>query len=62
MLVCTISYTVTARMIAAKRCNYLAWCGALLDLWAVLSRPEMLDTVQITDALPALAPYRAVGR
>ncbi len=35
--VCAISYTGTASMVAAKRRNYLAWCGALLDLWAVLS-------------------------
>ena len=45
-------------MVAAKRRNYLAWCGALLDLWAVLSRPGMLDTIEITGALPALAPWR----
>lgn len=56
--VCAISYTGTASMVAAKRRNYLAWCGALLDLWAVLSRPGMLDTIEITEALPTLAPWR----
>lgn len=56
--VCAISYTGTASMVATKRCNYLAWCGALLDLWAVLSRPGMLDTIEMTGALPALAPWR----
>ncbi|WP_052714742.1 hypothetical protein [Paracoccus sp. S4493] len=55
--VCAISYTGTASMVAAKRRNYLAWCGALLDLWAVLSRPGMLDTIEITGPLPALAPW-----
>ena len=45
-------------MIAAKRRNYLAWCGALLDLWAVLKRPGMLDTIEISGALPVLAPWR----
>ena len=46
-------------MVAAKRRNYLAWCGALLDLWAVLSRPGMLDTIEITAALSVLAPWRS---
>lgn len=56
--VCAISYTGTASMVATKRCNYLAWCGALLDLWAVLSRPGMLDTIEITGAQPTLAPWQ----
>lgn len=56
--VCAVSYTGTAAMITAKRRNYLAWCGALLDLWAVLSRPGMLDTIEISRALPVLAPWR----
>ena len=30
---------------------------ALLDLWAVLSRPGMLDMIEITGALPALAQW-----
>lgn len=55
--VCAISYTGTASMVAAKRRNYLAWCGALLDLWATLSCPGMLDTVRISGALPPLAPW-----
>jgi len=36
---------------------YRAWCGALLDLRDVLSGPGMLDTIEITRALPALAPW-----
>ncbi|QBX34604.1 hypothetical protein E4191_07680 [Paracoccus liaowanqingii] len=59
--VCAISYTGTASMAAAKRRNYLAWCGALLDLWAVLRRDGVLDTITITDVLPPLAPWREVG-
>ncbi|TNB88406.1 hypothetical protein [Paracoccus marcusii] len=55
--VCAISYTGTASMVAAKRRNYVAWCGALLDMWAMLSRPGMLDTIEITGALPTLAPW-----
>jgi hypothetical protein len=49
--VCVISYTGTVSMVAAKRRNYLAWCGALLELWGVLSRPGMLDKIEITRAL-----------
>tara|TARA_R110001606_G_scaffold372445_1_gene529519 strand:- start:452 stop:1081 length:630 start_codon:yes stop_codon:yes gene_type:complete len=56
--VCAISYTGTASMVAAKRRNYQAWCGALLDLWAVLNRPGMLDTIEITGAQPTLAPWQ----
>ncbi|MCO6363484.1 hypothetical protein [Paracoccus sp. 08] len=55
---CAISYTGTASMVAAKRRNYQAWCGALLDLWAVLNRPGMLDTIEITGAQPTLAPWQ----
>ncbi|MBM3606668.1 MAG: hypothetical protein FJX25_18765 [Alphaproteobacteria bacterium] len=60
-VVCAVSYTGTAGMIAGKRRNYLAWYGAVLDLWAVLRRPGTLDTIQITDSLPPLAPWRSAS-
>ncbi|MEO1949265.1 hypothetical protein [Thioclava sp.] len=60
--VCAVSYTGTAAMISAKRRNYLAWCGALLDLWAVLSRRGMLDTIEISETMPVLAPWRKAVR
>lgn len=43
---------------ARKRRNYLAWFGALLYLWTVLSRPGMLDTIEITKAL---APWETLA-
>lgn len=55
--VCPVSYTGTARMIAAKRRNYLDWYGALLHLQAGLR--EALHGIELTDALPVMAPWRA---
>lgn len=55
--VCAISYTGTAAGIAAKRRNYLAWYGALLELTWVLRQPGLLDTIEITGALPPVAPW-----
>ncbi|WP_313349364.1 hypothetical protein [Paracoccus sp. (in: a-proteobacteria)] len=52
--VCPVGYTGTARGIAAKRRNYLAWWGALLDLQSSLS--GRLHMIEITDALPPLSP------
>lgn len=60
--VCAVSYTGTTAMITAKRRNYLTWCGVLLDLWAVLSHPGMLDTIEISGAMPVLAPWREGAR
>ncbi|MCZ0962851.1 hypothetical protein [Paracoccus benzoatiresistens] len=55
--VCPVSYTGTARMIAAKRRNYLDWVGALLHLQASLR--GCLHGIELTDALPPMAPWRA---
>ncbi len=55
-VVCPVSYTGTARSIAAKRRNYLAWWGAVLDLQSSLS--GRLHTIEITGVLPPMAPWR----
>lgn len=44
-----------AAKIAAKRWNYLGWCMALLNLWAMLSCLGILDTIDITGVLLVLA-------
>lgn len=54
--VCPVSYSGTARSIAAKRRNYLAWWGALLHLAASLR--GCLHGIELTDALPPMTPWR----
>lgn len=54
---CPISYTGTARMINAKRQAYLAWYEALLYLAERLNFG--LHTIELTDAMPPLTPWRA---
>lgn len=57
--VCPVSYTGSARSIAAKRRAYLDWYGALLHLYAAL-QPALID-VTLTGEMPDMAPWRAGG-
>ena len=59
VICCPVRISPSFDQIAAARQNYLDWYGALLHLQCAL-RPS-LDRIQITDDLPALAPWRKAG-
>lgn len=57
-MVCPISYSGSAAVIAERRRAYLAWYGALLHLWSVLASDYALTCTAITDGLPELSPWK----
>lgn len=58
---CPVSYTGTARIIAAKRRNYLLWWGALLYLLGELQRPGLLSSIELSGGMPDMAPWKVEG-
>lgn len=56
--VCPVSYTDTAREIAAARRAWIQWRLALLDLRATFQIRRDLTAWTITDALPPVAPWK----
>lgn len=53
-------WSPTAEGIAAKRRDYLAWWGALLDLRGALQACDGLDCHVVSDKMPTMEPW--VGR
>lgn len=57
-VICPISYSGSAAVIAERRRAYLAWYGALLHLWSSLAPEYALTCTEITDGLPELSPWK----
>lgn len=58
--VCPVTVEPSASQVAAARRRYLDWRGALMDVQAGL-RGVTFDLFELTDALPALAPWDKGG-
>lgn len=57
---CPVSYSNSARDVAAARRRYLGWYGALLHLRHVLQVACPLTSFVVTDRLPDRAPWKSV--
>lgn len=56
-VICPISYSGSAAVVAKARRAYLAWYGALLYLGFQLTSDRGLTSLQLADGLPALSPW-----
>ncbi len=56
-VICPISYTGSADVLAKRRREYLAWYGALLHLLAELSWCNAFTAIRLVDGLPELSPW-----
>lgn len=58
-VICPISYTGTAAVLARRRREYLAWYGALLHLLSELSWCSAFTAIRLVDGLPDLSPWNS---
>ena len=54
---CPVTYSPSAAHISAKRRDYLAWYGALLEI-AVLLRGAALEAHVLNEVMPPMTPWR----
>lgn len=55
---CAVTYTGTAREIAARRRNYLQWRMALLHLLSTFKTHDNLSSWEVMPGLPPCAPWK----
>ncbi len=57
---CPIQYLGGAANVAAARRRYLDWWGALLEVSVTLRIPGYLGTMEISQGMPQISPWRVV--
>ena len=55
---CPVTYTPTVSQIGAARRRYLDWYAALLEIRHQLQVCGMLKTIEVTDAMPPMTPWK----
>lgn len=59
VLCCPGCWTNTAMQLAAERRRYLDWLGALWWIGSELRGLNIMETIALTEAMPAMTPWRS---